>query len=45
MVQLFERPTLTYTPGISPAWQVEMGNVGQYYYAWRYGVYKHPPWA
>lgn len=36
MVQLFERRTLTYTPSNDPAWQVEMGNVGQHYYAWRY---------
>ncbi|HEU5101193.1 MAG TPA: hypothetical protein VFU22_19350 [Roseiflexaceae bacterium] len=45
MVQLFERRTLTYTPSNSPAWQVEMGNVGQHYYAWRYGVYETPPWT
>jgi hypothetical protein len=45
MIQLFERRTLTYTPANSPAWQVEMGNVGQHYYAWRYGIYENPPWA
>jgi hypothetical protein len=45
LLQLFERRTLTYTPANSPAWQVEMGNVGQHYYAWRYGVYENPPWA
>jgi hypothetical protein len=45
MIQLFERRTLTYTPANQPAWQVEMGNVGQHYYAWRYGFYENPPWA
>jgi hypothetical protein len=37
LFQAFERRTLTYTPGNPPAWQVEMGNVGQHYYTWRYG--------
>jgi hypothetical protein len=36
-MQCFERRCLTYTPGNDPAWQVEAGNVGQHYYAWRYG--------
>jgi hypothetical protein len=36
MVQLFERRVLTYTPGNAPDWQVEMGNVGQHYFQWRY---------
>ena len=38
LVQLFERRSLTYTPSNDPAWQVEMGNVGRHYYAWRYGA-------
>jgi hypothetical protein len=38
LMQCFERRCLTYTPGNDPAWQVEAGNVGQHYYAWRYGV-------
>jgi hypothetical protein len=37
MVQVFERRVLTYTPSNVPQWQVEMGNVGQHYYMWRYG--------
>jgi hypothetical protein len=37
LVQCFERRCLTYTPGNVPAWRVEMGNVGQHYYRWRYG--------
>ncbi len=45
LVQLFERRTLTYTPANPPAWQVEMGNVGQHYYQWRYGSLANPPWA
>ena len=36
LMQCFERRCLTYTPGNDPAWQVEAGNVGQHYYAWRY---------
>jgi hypothetical protein len=45
LVQLFERRTLTYTPANAPAWQVEMGNVGQHYYLWRYGPAEVPPWV
>lgn len=45
LVQLFERRTLTYTPANPPAWQVEMGNVGQHYYQWRYGSLAGPPWV
>ncbi|NTU80679.1 MAG: hypothetical protein HGA45_15105 [Chloroflexales bacterium] len=46
LVQLFERRALTYTPANAPAWQVEMGNVGQHYYAWRYGAdVDNPLWA
>ena len=37
LVQLFQRRVLTYTPSNDPQWQVEMGNVGQHYVAWRYG--------
>jgi hypothetical protein len=39
MVQLFERRVLTYTPGNADAFKVEMGNIGQHYYQWRYGTY------
>lgn len=35
LVQCFERRCLTYTPSNEPDWQVEMGNVGQHYLAWR----------
>ena len=37
LIQAFERRVLTYTPGNAPGWQVEAGNVGQHYHAWRYG--------
>ncbi|MEI6046256.1 MAG: branched-chain amino acid ABC transporter substrate-binding protein [Chloroflexota bacterium] len=36
LVQAFERRVLTYPPANSAAYQVEMGNVGQHYYQWRY---------
>ncbi len=38
LVQLFERRVLTYTPGNAPEWRVEMSNVGQHYYLWRYNA-------
>jgi uncharacterized protein YkwD len=37
LVQAFERRLLTFTPENDPEWQLEMGNVGRHYYAWRYG--------
>jgi hypothetical protein len=36
MIQAYERRVLTYTPSNSPGFQVEMGNIGQHYYNWRY---------
>jgi subtilisin family serine protease len=38
LVQCFERRCLTYTPSNAVGWKVEMGNVGQHYYMWRYGT-------
>jgi hypothetical protein len=35
-IQVFERRLLTYTPTNPAGFQVEMGNVGQHYYQWRY---------
>jgi hypothetical protein len=35
LIQPFERRVLTYTPSNDPAWQVEMGNIGQHYRDWR----------
>lgn len=43
LVQLFQRRTLTYTPSNPTGFQVEMGNVGQHYYYWRYGG-QNIPW-
>ncbi|MBA2452162.1 MAG: PQQ-dependent sugar dehydrogenase [Chloroflexia bacterium] len=43
LVQAFERRVLTYTPANEPGWQVELGNVGQHYYFWRYGEFPFPP--
>jgi hypothetical protein len=37
LIQCFERRCLTYTPENEDGWEVEMGNVGQHYYRWRYG--------
>ncbi len=36
LMQCFERRCLTYNPDNAPEWQVEAGNVGRHYYAWRY---------
>lgn len=36
LMQVFERRVLTYTPDNPAEWRVEMGNVGQHYYRWRY---------
>jgi hypothetical protein len=43
LVQCFERRCLTYTPGNVEGWQVEMGNVGQHYYNWRYNSVSAEP--
>ena len=37
LVQPFERRVLSYTPTNPDAFKVEMGNIGQHYYQWRYG--------
>lgn len=36
LVQVFERRVLTYTASNADAFKVEMGNIGQHYYRWRY---------
>jgi sn-glycerol 3-phosphate transport system substrate-binding protein len=36
LTQLFERRILTYTPSNPDPFKVEMGNIGQHYYQWRY---------
>jgi len=43
LVQLYERRVLTYTPTNPDPFKVEMGNIGQHYYKWRYnGVNGNP---
>lgn len=44
LVQLFERRVLTYVPSNPPGYKVEMGNVGQHYFQWRY-PHLGTPWA
>ena len=36
LVQAYQRRVLTYTPSNPAAFQVEMGNIGQHYFLWRY---------
>src|SRR5262249_28116554 len=36
VMQAYQRRILTYNPNNDPNFQVEMGNVGQAYYNWRY---------
>ena len=36
MIQAFERRALTYVPSNDPTFQVEMANIGQHYFDWRY---------
>jgi len=36
LIQLYERRVLTYTPSNPAEFRVEMGNIGQHYYQWRY---------
>src|SRR5204862_33744 len=36
LVQAYERRVLTYVPSNPEGFKVEMGNVGQHYYQWRY---------
>jgi hypothetical protein len=38
LIQLYQRRVLTYIPSFTPAWQVQMGNVGQHYFTWRYNT-------
>ncbi len=37
IIQVFERRVLTYTASNPDPFKVEMGNIGQHYYQWRYG--------
>src|SRR5207248_7514703 len=37
MIQAFERRVVTYVPSLPTGFQVQMSNIGQHYYDWRYG--------
>ncbi len=41
LIQVYERRVLTYTPANPVQYRVEMGNVGQHYWRWRYNS---APW-
>jgi hypothetical protein len=44
LIQLYERRVLTYVPSAPDGFKVQMGNIGQHYYSWRYqGAGKPPP--
>jgi hypothetical protein len=36
LIQAFQRRVVTYTPNGVPGFKVQMGNIGQHYYDWRY---------
>ncbi len=36
LIQPYQRRVLTYVPSAPAAYQVQMGNIGQHYYDWRY---------
>jgi LPXTG-site transpeptidase (sortase) family protein len=38
LIQAFERRVLTYAPDQPAGWKVQMGNIGQHYFEWRYGA-------
>ena len=42
LVQPFERRVLSYTPSNPTGFQVEMGNIGQHYFQWRYPATSTP---
>ncbi len=44
LVQIFERRVVTYTPSNPQRFKVEMGNVGQHYFLWRY-AHLGQPWT
>ena len=44
MAQIFERRVLTFTPSNPDRFKVEMGNVGQHYFQWRYPS-QGAPWV
>lgn len=45
LIQAYERVIFTFTPTNRPGWQVEMGNIGQHYFTWRYSTFGLCPGA
>jgi hypothetical protein len=43
LIQAYERRVLTYVPSNQAGFQVEMGNIGQHYFDWRYRNYGYCP--
>ncbi len=43
MIQAFERRVVTYVPSAPDGFKVQMGNIGQHYYDWRYGSQSPTP--
>src|SRR4051794_14147351 len=37
LIEAFQRRVLTYVPDNPAGWRVQMGNIGQHYFSWRYG--------
>ncbi len=42
LIQPFQRRVLTYVPSAPAGFKVQMGNIGQHYYDWRYGQSPQP---
>jgi len=43
LIQAYQRRALTYVPTNPPGFQVEMANIGQHYFDWRYRNYGYCP--
>jgi hypothetical protein len=43
LIQPYERRVLTFVPTAPQGFKVQMGNIGQHYYAWRYSGAGKPP--
>ncbi len=43
LIQAYERRVLTYVPSAPDGFKVQMGNIGQHYYDWRYNNAGSPP--
>lgn len=43
LIQAYERRVLTFVPHLPSPFKVQMGNIGQHYFEWRYGERPEPP--